>query len=180
MPRKDIKLDLKSKIRNIPDFPKKGIVFRDITTLIRDGEALRYAVDLMAANYEGKKIDAILGAEARGFIFGAAMAYKLGTGFIPIRKPGKLPFDVCRASYSLEYGENIMEMHVDAIKKGDNILIVDDLVATGGTAKAQADLVKSRGGTVLGFCFLIELEFLNPRKLLEGYDIFSLIKYETE
>ena len=173
-------MDLKSKIRNIPDFPKKGIVFRDITTLIRDGQALKHAVDLMAENYRGKEIDAILGAEARGFIFGAAMAYKLETGFIPVRKPGKLPYDVCRASYSLEYGENVMEMHVDAIRKGDSILIVDDLVATGGTAKAQAGLVEDRGGIVTGFCFLIELSFLNPRKLLEGYDIFSLIKYESE
>jgi adenine phosphoribosyltransferase len=173
-------LDLKSKIRNIPDFPKKGIVFRDITTLIRDKEALKYAVDMMVSNYRGSSIDAILGAEARGFIFGAVMAYKLGTGFIPVRKPGKLPYDVCRASYSLEYGENVIEMHTDAINRGDRILIVDDLAATGGTAKAQAELVNERGGTVVGFCFLIELEFLNPRKMLEGYDVFSLIKYESE
>lgn len=173
-------MDLKTKIRNIPDFPKKGIVFRDITPLIRDGEAFRYAVDLMASKYKDKKIDAILGAEARGFIFGAAMAYRLQTGFIPVRKPGKLPYDVCRASYSLEYGENIMEMHTDAIEEGDKILIVDDLVATGGTARGQAELVKNSGGIVIGFCFLIELEFLNPRDMLEGYEIFSVIKYESE
>jgi len=173
-------LDLKAKIRNIPDFPKKGIVFRDITPLISDGDALRQAVDEMAKNYEGKKIDAILGAEARGFIFGAALAYKLGCGFIPVRKPGKLPYKTYKVSYDLEYGSNTVEMHTDAVKAGDNVLIVDDLVATGGTAKAQAKLIEDCGGTVAGFCFLIELEFLSPRKLLEGYDVFSLIKYDAE
>jgi len=174
------KIDLKAKIRNIPDFPKKGIVFRDITPLLMDSDAFRQAVDTMSAYYKDKKIDAILGAEARGFIFGAALAYKLGIGFIPVRKPGKLPYETCNVSYDLEYGSNVMEMHVDAVKKGDKILIVDDLVATGGTAKAQAELVESRGGTVLGFCFLVELEFLNPRELLKGYDVFSLIKYDKE
>ena len=173
-------MDLKAKIRNIKDFPKKGIVFRDITPLIGDGEALKYTIDVMADYYKGKKIDAILGAEARGFIFGAALAYRLGTGFIPVRKPGKLPFDTCKVSYDLEYGSNVMEMHVDAIKPGDNILIADDLAATGGTAKAQAELVKERGGNVVGFCFLVELEFLNPRGVLKGYDVMSLIKYDSE
>ena len=173
-------MDLKSKIRNIPDFPKKGIVFRDITPLIMDKEAFRLAIDLMADNYKDKRIDAILGAEARGFIFGAALAYKLKTGFIPVRKQGKLPYETCKVSYDLEYGSNIMEVHIDAIKKDNNILIVDDLVATGGTAKAQAELIEKMGGKVIGFCFLIELEFLNPRKMLEGYDIFSLIKYDSE
>ncbi len=173
-------MDLKKIIRNIPDFPKKGVVFRDITPLLKDAKAFRYAVDLMADHYKGVKIDLILGAEARGFVFGAVMAYKLGVGFIPIRKPGKLPYDTCNISYSLEYGENILEMHTDAIKSGENVLIVDDLVATGGTAKAKADLVEQRQGNVLGFCFLIELKFLNPRKVLQGYDIFSLIEYESE
>ena len=173
-------MDLKSKIRNIPDFPKKGIVFRDITPLIMDKEAFRLAIDLMADNYKDKRIDAILGAEAKGFIFGAALAYKLKTGFIPVRKQGKLPYETCKVSYDLEYGSNIMEVHIDAIKKDNNILIVDDLVATGGTAKAQAELIEKMGGKVIGFCFLIELEFLNPRKMLEGYDIFSLIKYDSE
>ena len=173
-------MDLKQKIRNIPDFPKKGIVFKDITTLLQDGEAFRYAVDRMLEYCQGKKIDAILGAEARGFIFGAVMAYKLGVGFIPVRKPGKLPYKTRQVSYDLEYGENIMQIHIDAVKKGDKILIVDDLVATGGTARAKAELVEEMGGEVVGLCFLIELEFLNPRKLLEGYDIFSLIKYESE
>jgi adenine phosphoribosyltransferase len=173
-------LDLKEKIRSIPDFPKKGIVFRDITPLISDGAAFRQAVDEMAKKYEGIKIDAILGAEARGFIFGAALAYKLGCGFVPVRKPGKLPYKTYKVSYDLEYGSNTVEMHTDAVKEGDNILIVDDLVATGGTAKAQAKLIEDRGGLVAGFCFLVELEFLNPRKLLEGYNVFSLIKYDAE
>jgi adenine phosphoribosyltransferase len=173
-------LDLKQKIRNIPDFPKKGVVFRDITTLLGDAEAFKYSVDRMVEYWRGKKIDAVLGAEARGFIFGAVIAYKLGVGFIPVRKPGKLPYETCQASYDLEYGKNILQMHIDAIKKGDKILIVDDLVATGGTAKAKAELVEKMGGEVVGFCFLIELEFLNPRKFLKDYDIFSLIKYESE
>ena len=173
-------MDLKSKIRSIPDFPSKGIVFRDITPLIRDGEAFRYAIDEMAGQYEGKKIDAILGAEARGFIFGAAMAYKMGAGFIPVRKPGKLPYKTCTVSYDLEYGSNSLEMHVDAINKGDKILIVDDLVATGGTAKAKAELIENMGGEIAGLCFLIELEFLNPRKVLSKYDVFSMIKYNSE
>lgn len=173
-------MDLKKKIRSIPDFPKKGIVFRDITTLLADREAFRAAVDQMADHYKGQDIDLILGAEARGFIFGALLAYKLGTGFIPVRKPGKLPFETCQTSYDLEYGQNILQMHIDAVKKGDKVLIVDDLAATGGTAKAKAELVEKMGGSVVGFCFLIELEFLNPRKMLEGYDVFSLIKYDSE
>jgi len=180
---KSTNMDLKAKIRNIPDFPKKGIVFRDITPLLRDRDAFRYAVDIMCRYYKNNKdknIDAILGAEARGFIFGAVLAYKLGVGFIPVRKPGKLPYETCNVSYELEYGSNVMEMHVDAIREGDKILIVDDLVATGGTAKAQAELVESRGGSVVGFCFLVELEFLNPRKLLKKYDVFSLVKYDKE
>jgi adenine phosphoribosyltransferase len=173
-------LDLKQKIRNIPDFPKKGIVFRDITPLVRDSEALKYSVETMTEHYSGKEIDAILDAEARGFIFGSAAAYKMGIGFIPVRKPGKLPFKTCSASYNLEYGKNILEMHTDAVNAGDKILIVDDLIATGGTARAMAELVEKMGGEVVGFCFLVELEFLNPRKILEGYDIFSLVKYESE
>lgn len=173
-------MDLRQKIRNIPDFPKKGIVFRDITPLIRDSEAFNHSVKIMVDHYNGKEIDAILGAEARGFIFGSAMAYEMGAGFIPVRKPGKLPFKTCQASYDLEYGKNILEMHTDAVNAGDKILIVDDLVATGGTAKAMAELVEKMGGKVVGLCFLVELEFLNPRKILDGYDIFSLVKYESE
>lgn len=173
-------MDLKQKIRSIPDFPQKGIVFRDITTLLRDGEAFRYSVDKIVEHCRGKKIDAVLGAEARGFIYGAAVAYRLGVGFIPVRKPGKLPYKTCEISYELEYGKNILQMHVDAVKKGDKILIVDDLVATGGTAKAKAQLVEKMGGEVVGLYFLVELEFLSPRKTLNGYDIFSLIKYDSE
>lgn len=173
-------IDLKEKIRNIQDFPKKGIVFRDITTLIKDGKALHYAVDEMCKPFEDKKIDAILGAEARGFIFGAAMAYKMGVGFIPVRKPGKLPYETCDVTYDLEYGSNVLEMHTDAIGKGDRILIADDLVATGGTAMAKAKIVEKMGGIVAGFAFLIELEFLNPRKVLDGYEVFSLVKYDSE
>jgi adenine phosphoribosyltransferase len=173
-------LDLKRKIRNIPDFPKKGIVFRDITTLLADKDAFKVAVDKMTAHYKGEDIDLILGAEARGFIFGSLLAYNLGTGFIPVRKPGKLPYKTCQTSYDLEYGKNVLQMHVDAVKKGDKVLIVDDLVATGGTAKAKADLVEKSGGKVVGFCFLIELEFLNPRKILKDYDVYSLIKYGSE
>lgn len=173
-------MDLKEKIRNIPDFPKKGIIFFDITTLVKDGEALRFAVDEMARKFEGKKIDAIMGAESRGFIFGAAMAYKLGVGFIPVRKPGKLPYKTCQVSYDLEYGSSSLEMHVDAIKKGDNILIVDDLIATGGTAKAMTQIIEKMGGKVAGLSFLVELSFLNPRKLLEGYELHSLVCYDSE
>ncbi|MCL4385995.1 MAG: adenine phosphoribosyltransferase [Cyanobacteria bacterium] len=173
-------MDLKEKIRNIPDFPKKGIIFFDITTLVKDGDALRFAVDEMAKKFEGKKIDAIMGAESRGFIFGAAMAYKLGVGFIPVRKPGKLPYTTCQVSYDLEYGSSSLEMHVDAIKKGDNILIVDDLVATGGTAKAMTQIIEKMGGNVVGLSFLVELSFLNPRKLLEGYELHSLVVYDSE
>ncbi len=173
-------MDLKKKIRNVPDFPKKGIVFRDITTLLSDSDAFKYSVDKMTEQYKGREIDLIIGAEARGFIFGSLLAYNLGTGFIPIRKPGKLPYETCETSYDLEYGKSILQMHVDAVKKGDKVLIVDDLVATGGTAKAKADLVEKMGGEVLGFCFLIELEFLNPRKVLGDYEVFSLVKYDVE
>jgi len=173
-------LDLKDKIRSIPDFPKKGIVFRDITTLLIDRGAFKASIDQMTEHYRDEKIDLIIGAEARGFIFGAVLAYNLGTGFVPVRKPDKLPFKTCQTSYDLEYGKNILQMHIDAVKKGDRVLIVDDLVATGGTAKAKADLVEKMSGIVVGLCFLIELEFLNPRKVLQGYDVFSLIKYDSE
>ena len=172
-------MDLKSKIRNVPDFPKKGIIFYDITTLIKDGPAFRYAIDKLVESCQGKKIDAVIGAESRGFIFGSVVAYKLGVGFIPVRKPGKLPYKTCRASYELEYGSSTLEMHVDAVKEGDSLLIVDDLVATGGTAKATAEMIENSGGIITGFCFLIELNFLKPREVLKGYDIFSLISYDS-
>ena len=172
-------MDLKKIIRSIPDFPKRGILFYDITTLLRDKDAFKYAIDEMVRKYKGVEIDAILGAEARGFIFGAAMAYNLNTAFIPVRKPGKLPYETRQTSYDLEYGTNVLQMHIDAVNKGDRILIVDDLVATGGTAKAKADLVEKQGGEVIGCCFLIELEFLKPREILKDYDVFSLVKYES-
>jgi adenine phosphoribosyltransferase len=173
-------MNLRSKIRSIPDFPKKGIVFRDITPLLLDKDAFRYAVDQIAEHYRDRKVASILGAEARGFIFGAAVAYVLGVGFIPARKPGKLPYLTSRMDYALEYGMDALEVHNDAIKPGDRILIVDDLVATGGTAKAKADLVEKEGGIVAGFAFVIELAFLNPRKKLEGYEVLSLISYDSE
>jgi len=173
-------MNLKEKIRNIPDFPKKGIIFFDITTLIRDGEALRYSVDEMIKPFKDKKIDAVMGAESRGFIFGGAIAYRLGVGFIPVRKPGKLPYSTCKVSYDLEYGSSCLEMHIDAIKKGDNILIVDDLVATGGTAKAMAEMIEKMQGKVAGFTFLVELSFLNPRKILSEYEFHSLVEYKSE
>lgn len=173
-------MNLKEKIRNIPDFPKKGIIFFDITTLIRDGEAFKFAVDEMVKFYKDRKIDAIMGAESRGFIFGSAVAYKLGVGFIPVRKPGKLPYKTCQVSYDLEYGSSCLEMHVDAIKKGDNILIVDDLIATGGTAKAMIDIIEKMEGKVVGLSFLVELSFLNPRKILEAYEVHSLVEFDSE
>ncbi len=173
-------MNLKEKIRNIPDFPKKGIIFFDITTLVRDGEAFKFTVDEMVKQYQGKKIDAVMGAESRGFIFGAAVAYKLGVGFIPVRKPGKLPYETFQVSYDLEYGSSSLEMHIDAINKGDNILIVDDLVATGGTAKAMAQIIEKMGGKVVGFSFLVELSFLNPRKILEAYEMHSLVEFDSE
>ncbi len=172
--------DLKKYIRDIPDFPKEGIIFHDITPLLQNAKAFESAVKEMAKILEGQEMDYLVGIEARGFIFASALALKLGTGLVIVRKPGKLPYETCETSYDLEYGKNILQMHVDAVKKGDRVLIVDDLVATGGTAKAKADLVEKMGGKVLGFCFLIELEFLNPRKVLEGYEVFSLIKYDSE
>lgn len=173
-------IDLKTKIRDVPDFPKDGIVFKDITPLLKDGEAFRQAIDMMAENYKGKKIDLIVGAESRGFIFGSALAYKLGIGFIPARKPGKLPHKTHSAEYALEYGVDSLEMHLDAIKEGEQVLIIDDLLATGGTARAKCQLVERLGGQVVGIAFLIELAFLNGREKLNGYDVFSLISYDGE
>jgi len=175
-----MEINLKEKIRNVPDFPKKGIVFRDITTLLKDAHALRYAVAKMKEKYAGKKIDLIVGPESRGFIFGAILAHELGIGFVPIRKPGKLPAKTEAHEYELEYGKDKIEIHCDAIKKGDNVLIVDDLLATGGTSEAAAKLVEKLGGKIAGFCFLIELGFLKGREKLKGYDIYSLIDYESE
>lgn len=170
-------MDLKSKIRDIPDFPKKGIIFKDITTLLKDKEALRYSINKLVEKYKGVKIDAIAAVEARGYIFGAAMAYELGTSFIPIRKPGKLPHETYSMEYELEYGSNVLEIHKDAVSGGQRILVVDDLIATGGSSKACAHLIEKMGGVVVGFAFLVELTFLKGRECLNGYEVFSLIQY---
>ncbi|MBI1979343.1 MAG: adenine phosphoribosyltransferase [Elusimicrobia bacterium] len=169
--------NLKDAIRDIPDFPKKGIIFKDITTLLSRGDIFKQVVDQIADHFKSKKIDTVTGIESRGFIFGAPVAYKLDAGLVPIRKKGKLPYKTISATYSLEYGTDTLEMHEDAIQPGTKVLIVDDLLATGGTARATAELVEKAGGTIVGLAFVIELEFLKGRKNLNGYDIFSLIKY---
>ncbi len=173
-------MDLAARIRDIPDFPKKGIVFKDITPLLQDAEALRYAVDKMAEFGVGKKVDIVLGAEARGFILGATLAYTLGAGFVPARKPGKLPFATVATEYELEYGTDSLEIHEDAIKPGSRVLVHDDLLATGGTARAKCDLVEKLGGEVVGLAFVIELSFLGGREKLKGYDLLSLVNIEAE
>jgi len=172
-----VTVDLAAKIRDIPDFPKRGIVFKDIMPLLADPEALHETVERLAEFAEPRKPDVVLGAEARGFILGAALAYRLGCGFVPARKPGKLPWRTISAKYALEYGFDALELHADAISAGARVLIHDDLLATGGTAKAKIDLVEQLGGTVVGLAFVIELEFLNGREKLGGYDICSLIQY---
>ncbi len=173
-------MDLRNEIRNIKDFPKPGIVFRDITTLLKNPQALRYSIQQFKEHYKDKKIDLIVGPESRGFIFGSILAHELGIPFAPLRKPGKLPAEVEKEEYKLEYGTDSIEIHKDAVKQGDNVLVVDDLIATGGTCEASAKLIKKLGGNILGFAFLIELSFLNPREKLNGYDIFSLIDYKEE
>lgn len=164
-------------IRNIPDFPKEGILFKDITPLLKDKEAFTAAIDQIAKEYEDVEIDYVVGIEARGFIIGTPIAYALNKGFIPVRKPGKLPYDKLTASYDLEYGSNELEIHSDAIDKGDNILLVDDLLATGGTTKASVDLIEELGGNIVSIAFLLELVDLNGREQIEGYDIFTLLQH---
>ena len=173
-------MNLKSVIREIPDFPEKGIGFKDITTLIKDKEAFKYAVDLIVQDLKDKDIDYIVGPEARGFLMGAAVAYALGVGFVPIRKKGKLPAEVVRKEYSLEYGTDILEIHKDAIEKGSNVAIVDDLMATGGTVCAVAELLEEIGANVKAMEFLIELSFLKPNEKVKKYHVNSLVKYESE
>lgn len=168
---------LKDCIRNIPDFPKPGILFRDITTLLKDKSAFKIAVNALSNKYKNKKIDAIVAVEARGFILGGAVAFKLGAGFVPVRKKGKLPWKTNSVTYDLEYGTDTLEMHHDAIKAGDKVLIVDDLLATGGTVKAVTDLVKQLQGKIIGIAFLIELTDLKGKDKLKDYPVFSLIKY---
>jgi adenine phosphoribosyltransferase len=171
-------MDFASLIRSIPDFPVKGILFRDITTLIRDGEAFQDVVDAMVEHYIDTDIDVIVGIEARGWIFGAPLAYELGAGFVPVRKPSKLPAEKISVSYALEYGTNTLEMHKDALAPGTKVLLVDDLLATGGSAKAAIDLVEKLSGQVVGLAFLIELKDLKGRDKLKGYDVFSMIQFE--
>lgn len=170
-------MELKDYIRNIKDYPKEGILFRDITTLLKDKDAFKFAIDKMAEQVKDKKVDLIVGAESRGFLIGSALAYKMNCGFIPVRKKGKLPYKTISEEYALEYGTDTLFMHEDAIKKGDNVLVVDDLIATGGTALAMIKMVEKLGGTVIGSSFLIELEELNGRKEIEKYPINVLIKY---
>ncbi len=169
--------NLKKLIRDVPDFPKKGIVFKDITPLLQDPKGLRTAVEVISQHYKGKKIDIVVGAEARGFILAPTVAFNLGAGFVPVRKPGKLPYKKISESYALEYGTDTLEMHKDGIKKGQNVLMVDDLLATGGTMAACCKMVESVGGNIAGCAFLIELAFLNGKSALSKYDIFSVIKY---
>lgn len=169
---------LKQLIREIPDFPKPGILFYDITTLLKDKLGFATLIDALAEHYIGKEVDLVLGMEARGFIFGPAVAYRLNAGFIPVRKPGKLPAPTTKYDYALEYGTNTLEIHQDAIKKGQRVIIVDDLLATGGTAEATAKLAKSAGAEICGLGFVVELDFLQPREKLKGYDIFSLLHYD--
>src|SRR5580704_4421074 len=169
---------LKKLIREVPDFPKKGILFYDITTLLKDKAGLATLVDRLAEHYLNQQIDLVLGMEARGFIFAPALAYRLNAGFVPVRKPGKLPAETVKFDYSLEYGTNSLEMHKDAIRKGQRVLIVDDLLATGGTAEATAKLATSVGAEIAGLGFVVELDFLKGRDKLKNYDVMSLLHYD--
>jgi len=169
---------LKKLIREVPDFPKKGILFYDITTLLKDKTGLATLIDALAEHYIKQDVDLVLGMEARGFIFAPALAYRLNAGFVPLRKPGKLPAATVKFDYALEYGTNTLEIHKDAIEKGQRVLIVDDLLATGGTANATAKLASSLGAEIAGLGFVVELDFLKGRDLLQGYDVFSLLHYQ--
>ena len=168
---------LKNAVRDVPDFPIKGILFKDITPILQNPKLFRLAVDTLADRHKGKNLKAVVGIDARGFIFAGAVAYKLGIGFIPVRKKGKLPWKTVVTSYTLEYGSETSEMHIDALAKGDNVVIVDDLLATGGTAMAAATLVKNLGGNIVEIDFLIELAFLKGRERLKDYPVFSALAY---
>ncbi len=172
------KMDLASYIRNIPDFPKAGIQFKDITPLLKDKYAFRQTVDLLTHFFDGKNVDIVVGIEARGFIFGAAVAYLLQCGFVPVRKKGKLPAAVMSKSYALEYANADLEMHVDAIEKQQKVVIIDDLLATGGTTKAVCEMIEEVGGEIVGIAFLVELESLQGRKAIEKYPVYTLIKLD--
>lgn len=167
---------IKSQIRDIPDFPKKGIIFKDITPLLKNGKVFRQAVSVIARRFKDKKVDFVLSVEARGFIFGSAVAYKLGAGIVPVRKKGKLPYKTYSVTYDLEYGQDTLEVHQDAFRRGTRVLVVDDLLATGGTTRAVVDLVEKMGGKIAGIAFVIELLPLKGREKLKGYPILSLVK----
>ncbi|MDD5254373.1 MAG: adenine phosphoribosyltransferase [Candidatus Nanoarchaeia archaeon] len=173
-------IDLKSKVRTIPNFPKQGIMFRDITTLLNDKEAFDYVITSLYERYKDKNINVIAGIESRGFIMGGALANKLKVGFVPLRKPGKLPYHVDSVEYSLEYGTDKLEMHIDAVKENDNVLLIDDLLATGGTARAAAQLIEKRNAKVSEIAFVIELPDLKGRDKLRNYNVFSMILFEGE
>lgn len=173
-------IDLQSYIRSVPDFPKPGIMFRDITPLLASAKAFGRVIDLFAERYRDAKVDAVLAAEARGFIFAAPLALKLGAAFVPVRKPGKLPFEKHIFHYDLEYGSDCLEMHVDAVSPGDRVLLVDDLLATGGTMEACVRMAEDAGATVVGCAFVIELAFIGARSRLEPHDVCTLIRYESE
>ena len=171
-------MDLAATIRSVPNFPIEGIVFYDITTMLKNPAALKESIDRLTSHYQNAGVDMVVGIESRGFIFGIPLAYNLGAGFVPVRKPSKLPAETIVESYALEYGTNSLEIHVDAIEKGQKVLIVDDLLATGGTAKATCNLVEKLGGQVVGLAFAIELNFLKGREKLQGFDVFSLLQYD--
>ena len=173
-------MNLVSVIRNVPDFPKKGIMFRDITTVLQNKEALQFCIDSLYEQYKNAGIQKVVGIESRGFILGAALAYKLGVGFVPIRKPGKLPSAKIKQEYQLEYGTDAMELHTDAIAKGERVLLHDDLLATGGTIGAACSLIEKLSGNIVSLSFIIELSFLQPRLKLSKYNIFSLVQYDSE
>jgi adenine phosphoribosyltransferase len=170
--------DLKQLIREVPDYPKPGILFYDLTTLLKDKKGFRTLIDRLCKHYDGHKIDLVAGIEARGFIFAPALAYRLAAGFVPVRKPKKLPAKTAKVSYALEYGTDTLEMHEDAVQKGQRVLLCDDLLATGGTAAAAVQLIRSVGGTVDGAAFAVELNFLKGRNKLPGLDVFSLMQYD--
>jgi adenine phosphoribosyltransferase len=171
---------IKKKIRTIPHWPKKGVMFRDITTLIKDGKGFRDACDLLYEHYKGRDIDIIAGIESRGFVFGSVLAYKMGKGFVMIRKPGKLPAETTTQEYEKEYGKDAVEVHTDSINKGDRVLIVDDLLATGGTMEASCKLVQKLGGKVVGCAFVIELPDLKGRERIGNFELFKLVDFEGE
>jgi adenine phosphoribosyltransferase len=170
-------MDFRTHIRDIPDWPKPGVVFKDITPLLKDPKVFKSAIDVLADHYRAQHIDTVVSVEARGFIFGGALAYALGAGFVPARKPGKLPWMKIKVEYSLEYGTDAIEMHQDAIVKGQRVLVFDDVLATGGTVAATIQLVSALGGVVVGSAFLMELTFLHGANRLKGYDVYSLIQY---